>query len=365
MTTPADRPADPCSFAEPIQDSTPATKEPSERQIEEAAQAVRADTSSKGFNENRFRPRPSYEPSESLPIIESRSPKINWWRPTLALAFAAGLVFIVVSDPSRPLAQTGSLSLAQKRGEPANHEVANLIVNEATPRPVDQPVPLGMSVDNANYLDVLVVFGLPKGTTLSAGHSVGDDGWSLYATDIKDAVIQPPPHFVGVMELTFSLIAAPGFNISDGRPLRFEWVAEKVPGKKLPKETPPVAKVHDEAPAEAKVQDEAPPAAKSRSQTIRQLSPDETAALLKRGNELVASGDLAAARLVLQRAAEAGNARAAFALAGTYNPITLGRLQVHGLSPDLATARHWYERANELGSPDASRELQVLTIRRN
>ncbi len=82
--------------------------------------------------------------------------------------------------------------------------------------------------------------------------------------------------------------------------------------------------------------------------------------MLKRGNELVASGDIAAARLVLQRAAEAGNALAAFALAGTYNPITLGELHVHGLSPDLATARRWYERAIELGSTDASRELQVL-----
>jgi hypothetical protein len=213
-----------------------------------------------------------------------------------------------------------------------------------------------VSVDSANDVNVLKVSGLPKGTALSAGVSLGDGGWLLYAKDSKDAVIWPPPHFVGVMELTVSLIVGSDVNAASemGR-LRFEWVAEKVAEIKLSGETR----------SEAKVRDEAPPPAKSRNQAIRQLSPDETAALLKRGNELVASGDLAAARLVLQRAAEAGNARAAFALAGTYNPITLGELQVHGLSPDLATARHWYERANELGSPDASRELQVLTIRRN
>jgi len=381
MSSPSNRPADvtdPSSFApELIQDSTPATKELSERQTEEAIQAVRRDTSSKGFNENRFRPRPSFEPPESLPVIGSRSPKIKWWRPTLALAFAAafaaGLVFIVVSNPwdiwtsgaeksssesnlsrSRSLAQP-PLSLAQKRVEPANHEVANLIVNEATPRPVDQPVPLGVSVDNANDSDFLVVSNLTKGTALSAGLSVGDNGWSLDATEIKDAVIRPPPHFVGVMEITVSLFTGPDFKISRSQPLRFEWVAEKVPEKKLPEEQPP----------EAKVQQETPPEVKSRSQTIHQLSPEETAALLKRGNELVLSGDLAAARLVLRRAAEAGNARAAFALAGTYNPITLGKLQVHGLSPDLAIARHWYEKAKELGSPDALRELQVLAGKRN
>jgi hypothetical protein len=282
----------------------------------------------------------------------------------------------VVGDDLRfPSASAGSPSLVEKRGEAANNDAAQLMVNEATPRSVDQAVPLGVSVDNANDLHFLQVSGLPKGTALSAGVSVGDDGWMLYAQDSKDAVIWPPPHFVGVMELTVSLIVGGDVTASGTRPLRFEWVAEKAAEIKLPRETRPeamvhdeaplLAKVRDEAPLLAKVQDEAPPAAKSRSLTIRHLPPDESAALLKRGNDLVASGDLAAARLVLRRAAEAGNARAAFALAGTYNPITLGELHVHGLSPDLATARYWYERANELGSPDASRELQVLTIRRD
>jgi hypothetical protein len=305
------------------------------------------------------------EPSEPLPALESRAAKLNWRRQTLALALA-GLVTIVLGDDLRfPRASADSLSLAEKKGEPANHEAAQLIINEATARPVDQPVPLGVSVASASDLYFLKVSGLPKGTALSAGVSAGDDGWLLYANDSKDTVIRPPPHFVGVMELTVSLIVGIDVDASETRPLRFEWVAEKVAEIKLPGEPRSEAKVQDEAPPLAKVQDEAPPAAKSSSQTIRQLSPDETAALLKRGNELIASGDLAAARLVLRRAAEAGNARAAFALAGTYNPITLGELHVHGLSPDLATARHWYERANELGSSDASRELQVLTIRRN
>ena len=191
------------------------------------------------------------------------------------------------------------------------------------------------------------------------------DGWLLYGKESKGAVISPPPHFVGVMKLTVSLIVGSDVNPSEIRPLRFKWVAEKVTAIKLPVERRTAAKVQDEAPSLAKVLEEAPPATKPKSQTINQPPPDETAALLKRGIELIASRDFAAARLVLRRAAEAGNARAAFALAGTYNPITLGELQAHGLSPDLATARHWYERAIELGSPDASRELQVLTIRRN
>src|ERR1700674_2461557 len=76
------------------------------------------------------------------------------------------------------------------------------------------------------------------------------------------------------------------------------------------------------------------PEVKTPEFAIHQLDPDEIAPLLKRGDELIASGDLAAARLVLRRAAEAGNARAAFALAGTYDPSVLERLGVHGFTPD-------------------------------
>jgi hypothetical protein len=192
MSTPAKPsadPTDPSSFAEPIQDLTPPIEEPSERQIEDAVQSVKEDANSKAFDENRFRPRPrpSHQPSESLPGVASRSAKIYWWLPTLAIALA-GLGYILLGDNLRfPWASPGSRVLAQKKGAPAKHEVAKLTVNQATPRPMDQPVPLGVSVDNADDLSILKISGLPKGTTLSAGISAIDDGWLLYATDIKDA----------------------------------------------------------------------------------------------------------------------------------------------------------------------------------
>ncbi|MDR3448873.1 MAG: hypothetical protein P4M15_03850 [Alphaproteobacteria bacterium] len=416
MSTPSNKQADftdPSSLVRAVEVSTSTIEYFDNRQIENSVQTVSLNASAKCLDKEIFPLGPSYEPPETFPVIGSRSPKTNWWRPTLIFAFAAGLVYIVVDDPSLPWDRTGSLSLAQSKGDPANHQVASLIINDAPPSPVDQPVPLGVSVDGANELNFLVISGLPKGAALSAGHFVGDDGWSLYATEIKDALIQPPPHFVGVMELTVSLII--GANTIESRPMQFEWVAETAPemqvpeqrpteakapdeappivkvqdeaapAAKAPDETPPVAKAHDEAPPAAKALDPAPPVArlqdvappvakppdapppvaKSKSPAIRPLSPEETAALLKRGSDLISSGDLAAARLVLQRAAEAGNARAAFTLAGTYNPITLEKLQVHGLSPDPAIARHWYEKARELGSPEAARELQLLTVKQN
>ena len=57
---------------------------------------------------------------------------------------------------------------------------------------------------------------------------------------------------------------------------------------------------------------------------IHHLDPNEIASLLRRGDDLIASGDLAAARLVLRRAANAGDAHAAMTLAETYDPAISG-----------------------------------------
>ena len=96
---------------------------------------------------------------------------------------------------------------------------------------------------------------------------------------------------------------------------------------------------------------------------IHHLDASEIAALLKRADALIASGDVAAARLVLRRAAEAGDAHAAMMLAGTYDPTVLEKLGVHGVVPDLAMARSWYEKARRFGASDASSQLEKLANR--
>jgi hypothetical protein len=87
---------------------------------------------------------------------------------------------------------------------------------------------------------------------------------------------------------------------------------------------------------------------------------DEIAILVKRGKDLLADGDLAAARLLLRRAAEAGSADGAFALGTTFDPLWLQRLGAIGAVPDQTKARQWYQRAAELGSSAASQQLADL-----
>ncbi len=98
---------------------------------------------------------------------------------------------------------------------------------------------------------------------------------------------------------------------------------------------------------------------------IHHLDPGEIAALLKRAEPLIGNGDLAAARLVLRRAAEAGDARAAMMLGGTYDPTVLDKLDVHGLVPDFATARSWYEKARRFAAGEAAPQLDALAKKQN
>ncbi|MDC7988155.1 sel1 repeat family protein, partial [Rhodoplanes sp. TEM] len=90
------------------------------------------------------------------------------------------------------------------------------------------------------------------------------------------------------------------------------------------------------------------------------LPPGEMLVLIKRGQDAIEAGDIAGARLLLTRAAEAGNAHAALLLGTTYDPAALRERKVLGLAGDPQQARFWYERAADLGSTDAGRRLDDL-----
>jgi hypothetical protein len=80
-----------------------------------------------------------------------------------------------------------------------------------------------------------------------------------------------------------------------------------------------------------------------------QLSLAELAALVARGDGFLATGDVASARLFFERAADAGDSRAAMRMALTYDGAVLERVGVRGLHGDPERASFWYRRARDLG----------------
>jgi hypothetical protein len=99
------------------------------------------------------------------------------------------------------------------------------------------------------------------------------------------------------------------------------------------------------------------------SKAVRALDPEELKFLTRQGEQLASAGDLVTARILFQRAAEAGDATAAMALGATYDPNVLARLGVIGMGADVEKARSWYQRAESQGSAQATRQLQALANR--
>jgi hypothetical protein len=86
----------------------------------------------------------------------------------------------------------------------------------------------------------------------------------------------------------------------------------------------------------------------------------EIATLSARGDALFRSGDLAAARLFYQRAADAGDGQAAIRLGETFDPVFLEHAQLRGARGDLELALSWYRRARDLGVTEAGLLLRSL-----
>jgi NitT/TauT family transport system substrate-binding protein len=87
----------------------------------------------------------------------------------------------------------------------------------------------------------------------------------------------------------------------------------------------------------------------------------EIAAMMKSGAESMANGDVSGARLMYQRLAKEGEALAALALAETYDPPVLRKSSItRGVTPDVALAQSWYEKAKALGSRVAAERLEAL-----
>ncbi|MFY9958006.1 hypothetical protein [Bradyrhizobium sp.] len=82
--------------------------------------------------------------------------------------------------------------------------------------------------------------------------------------------------------------------------------------------------------------------------------------LITRAKSLLALGDVAEARLLLERAANAQDATAAFLLAETYDPAVLGVRDTRSITPDPGMARDWYRKAASFGSTDAQQRLTQL-----
>ena len=128
------------------------------------------------------------------------------------------------------------------------------------------------------------------------------------------------------------------------------------PAPSLEAQPGPVANVPaPEVPAPAPVA--APPA----DAPAAALPPGEIDSLMRRGGQLLVTGDIAAARLFFERAAEQGSGPAATEAGKTFDPLFLERSHARGIRGDADAAAAWYRKAAAAGDRQGQILLDRLT----
>ncbi|HKH03469.1 MAG TPA: hypothetical protein VKB08_22510 [Bradyrhizobium sp.] len=186
----------------------------------------------------------------------------------------------------------------------------------------------------------------------------------------------PGNQTVGVRTVTIAAVAPPAAATPTREEIKSAYQSALQNGTPLAAIVPDRSAMQGGAPPTAAAPDRTTPQVGARptppvaeptiaADPIHQLDPNEIASLLRRGDALIASGDLAAARLVMRRAADAGDARAAMTLAETYDPAILEKRGVYGFVPDIALARRWYEKAKKFGANEATQRLELLASKQH
>jgi hypothetical protein len=264
---------------------------------------------------------------------------------------------------------------------------------------VNEPLELGVSVDAPDTGTTVTIKGMAPGARLTAGVPLSFTEWRVPAEQVSSAMVIPPADFVGELNLSAELrnpegaaqvtsfmqlvwkAAAPAASLvtSSTVPAAAVPAPQPLPSQSLPQPQLQQQQQPPQPPQQQQPQQQTiaalppaaapqPPAAapppqppaQPRADAPRDLSPNEIASMVRRAQEMLANGDIKAARLLLLRAAEARDARAALALAKTYDPIALRQLSTADPGPDVAQARNWYQRAREWGAPEAQRQLDAL-----
>jgi hypothetical protein len=192
--------------------------------------------------------------------------------------------------------------------------------------------------------------GLPTSVSLSDGYSIGPGSWAIPLQSLPALKALIPAGVSGRFELTISLVSVDGALLAEAQiALVVGPSAMMAPAESqrpsttlLPPRPSPSRPVLPRAP-------ELPPDEKERAEK-----------LVTQGERFLSQGNVAIARQFFQRAADAGFGPAAVRLASTYDPGELSRLQVQGVVPDRAEAKKWYERARDLGAPEAEERLAKL-----
>jgi hypothetical protein len=206
------------------------------------------------------------------------------------------------------------------------------------------------------------VRGLPPMAGISDGYSIAPGAWAIPLAALPNLKLTIPAGASGRSEVTIMLVAIDGAVLAQAKSTLIVSSPQQAPG------TQPQRGAGQE-PATASILRATPvPATPSTPETTPSaptalMTPEDrerASRLMKKGDQQMEEGNISAARLLYERAANAGLPQAAMALAATFDATELANMRTRGIQPDRKEARRWYERARQLGASGAEARLQRL-----
>lgn len=244
---------------------------------------------------------------------------------------------------------------AQSRGSAPVINIAGVIHVEPAAETAF-PIPIG-PIEAVPRQAFVRIRGLPRTVSLSEGHEISPGAWAIPLSALSALKISSPLGSDGKAEITVSLLTLDGQVLSEvTSTLLITPAALLSAGPPRQRAAPQASAALTTAPIQQQLAPTGP-----------QLKPEDrerASGFVRKGDENIAAGNITVARLFYQRAAEIGLAQGALSLAMTFDPDELVRWKVvGGVQPDRDQARKWYERARELGAPEAATRLHRLTAR--
>jgi hypothetical protein len=271
-------------------------------------------------------------------------------RPRQAFALAALVVAAAAWAAAGPVHSEGSeqalqLHLVQAAGTEALQITVAPTIAASAASQAPLSIKIGGPPDALPKNSFLRVRGLPPTVSLSEGYVTAPGAWSVPIHALSTLQMIVPAGVAGRAELSISLVTEDGALLAQARSA----LVVQPPAAPLP----PPKEVRIEPP---KVQ--SPPL--PRGPILSPADREAAERLVARGEREIEQGNVAVARQFFLRASQMGLARGALLLAATYDPRELARWGVQGMQPNLGEARKWYERARELGAPEAEERLARL-----
>ncbi len=246
---------------------------------------------------------------------------------------------------------------------------------------VDIPLMITVSESDLSSDRRVKISGLPSNATLTKGHYMAAGVWMVSIADIPNIAMRVSGRLHHDIDLKASFLQDDGQTI--------ELASYKIPQDFQPEEQMVVDKQKPTSMAQNTKLDKT----RTRHMNLSSQNSDSTIPKIKRQAALknltqksevkannapvrihpvyeqqqlnrasiyLAKSDFKTARDILEKTATSGSARAATALARSYDPKFLLKIKVRGIKPNLDKAKYWYQQAIKLGNASALNRLSQL-----